>query len=143
MAWLGIVLAVIIVLMIIISARNNGHLRRLQRSRPELSKSQYVQQLNDKGYDAPLVSAVYDTIRFYVPKWFSPYPGDDLVKTYRIATGDIDRFVRDLLRANDHVLPPEEVMLDIYHKHNERVSAVYLLDIISHSVPGKEEEPSR
>ena len=118
MVWLGIILAVIIILMLLISIRNNGHLRVLQKSRPALSKEEYVQQLKAKGHDEDLVIAVYDTIKFYLPKWFTPYPGDDLIKTYSIASGDIDVFIQQLLRANDHTLPPDEVMQDIYKKHN-------------------------
>lgn len=139
MVWLGIIIAVLIVIMIAIKTMNTGKLRKLQRSRPALSKEEYLQQLKEKGHEEELVAAVYDTIKFYLPKWFTPYPGDDLIKTYSIASSDIHTFMQELLNANDHHLPPDEVMQDIYKKHNEQVTAEYLLEIIEHSSPNEEE----
>lgn len=138
MIWLGVIIAVLIVIMLVIKTMNTGHLRKLQRSRPALSKEEYVQQLNEKGHDEEIVSALYDTIKFYLPRWFMPYPGDNLIKTYSIAGGDIHTFMQELLQANDHKLPPDEVMQDIYKKHNEQVTVEYLLEIIENSRPNEQ-----
>jgi HAMP domain-containing protein len=143
MAWLGIILAVILVLVMLMKIRSTGHFRVLQRSRPALAKEDYIHQLKDKGHDEALVSVVYDTIMFYLPKWFTPYPEDDIIKTYSIASGDIHRFMQELLRANHHILPADEVMQDIYRKHNERVTVEYLLETIENSRPKEDEEASK
>lgn len=133
MTYLLITLAVLIFLILWLYNRNSGHFRRMQRSRPELPREEYIEMLAQKGYDEELVAVVYDTLRFYLPKWFSMYPGDDIIKFYRISSGDIDLFIRKVVSDNQLSLPPDEEMQLIYEKHNETVTAEYVLDIITNS----------
>ena len=64
---------------------NEKKLQKLNESRPNLTRSEYINRLSKKGFDKIHVEVVYDKIQEFIQMDdFSIYPEDDLHKIYGI-----------------------------------------------------------
>ena len=65
--------------------RNEKKLRKLNESRPNLTRTEYINQLVKSGFDKQHAEVVHDEIRGFIQMDdFSIYPEDDIHKTYGI-----------------------------------------------------------
>ena len=82
---IGIIIAMILILGHIQIQRWKNKLQKINNSRPKLTRTEYVNQLVNSGFDKKHVEVVYDEIREFISMDdFSIYPEDDIHKVYRI-----------------------------------------------------------
>ena len=82
---IGIIIAMILILGHIQIQRWKNKLQKINNSRPKLTRTEYVNQLVNSGFDKKHVEVVYDEIREFISMDdFSIHPEDDIHKIYRI-----------------------------------------------------------
>lgn len=101
-------------------------------SRPYLSKADYVQIVNEKGYEVKDIEACYDIIDFYMPRVknfdFSIYPEDDIFRLYRIDDEDLTDDIEKVFKIKTWLNKIETDILNV--KYNNIFNIYYLLDVI-------------
>ena len=103
-------------------------------SRPYLSKSEYIQIVNEKGYEVKDIEACYDIIDSYMPRFknpdFSIYPEDDIFRLYRIDDDDLTDDIEDLFKKLGLSWLSNIEFNELNTKHNNIFNIYYLLDVI-------------
>ena len=98
---IGAIVIMILVFSYIQNKRNKKNLRELSESRPNLTRSDYINRLLVKGFDKLHVEVVHDQLREFIQMdEFSIYPEDDIHIIYGIVDLDdielIDRICKKL-----------------------------------------------
>ena len=82
---IGAIIFLILVFTYIQNKRYEKKLRKLNESRPNLTRSEYINRLVKNGFEKKHAEIVYDKIREFIQMdGFSIYPEDDIHKIYRI-----------------------------------------------------------
>lgn len=82
---IGIIISMIFILGYIQIQKWKNKLKKINNSRPKLSRSEYINLFVNSGFDKRHVEVVYDEIKSFIAMDdFSIYPEDDIHKIYRI-----------------------------------------------------------
>lgn len=82
---IGTIIFVFLIFSYVQNKRNEKKLQKLKKSRPNLTRSEYITQLVNKGFNQLHAEVVHDKIREFIQMDdFSIYPEDDIHKIYGI-----------------------------------------------------------
>lgn len=82
---IGTIIFLILVFSYIQNKRNEKELRKLNESRPNLTRTEYINRLVKSGFEKQHAEIVHDEIREFIQMDdFSIYPEDDIHKIYGI-----------------------------------------------------------
>ncbi|MEA1787595.1 hypothetical protein U1E44_15950 [Arenibacter sp. GZD96] len=82
---IGTIIFLILVFSYIQNKRNEKKLRKLNESRPNLTRTEYINRLVKNGFEKQHAEIVHDEIREFIQMDdFSIYPEDDIHKIYGI-----------------------------------------------------------
>ena len=128
-----IILGTIIFLMLIFSyvqnKRNEKKLRKLNESRPNLTRTKYINRLVKNGFDKRHVEIVHDKIREFIQMDdFSIYPEDDIHKIYGIEDLD-DIELIDTICKKLNLRKAEQKDCDELNKKMKIFNAEYILTL--------------
>ena len=127
-----IFLAIIFLLLIlgfIQNKRNEKKLHKLNESRPNLTRAEYISRLVKGGFDKKHAEVVYDEIREFIQmNHFSIYPEDDIHKIYGIEVLD-DEDLLDEICKKLNLRKPKQIDRDTLNKKMKSFNAEYILTL--------------
>lgn len=129
------IILVFIVFVFIFSYRETikgeEEMRKLNNSRPYLSREEYIEILINKGYQKEHIGVVYDEIKEMLGlDFFSIYPEDDIYVVYGIDDlDDIELF--DRISEKLELRKVEQKDCDLISDNFEIVNAEYILSIMN------------
>ena len=109
--------------------RNEKKLRKLNTSRPNLTREEYIILLENKGFDKHHAEVVHDKIREFIKMDnFSIYPEDDLHKIYGVEDLD-DVELIDGICEKLNIRKAEQIDCDDLNKKMKTFNAEYILTL--------------
>jgi len=109
--------------------RNKKRLQKLNESRPNLTRTEYINRLVKKGFDKQHAEVVHNEIREFIQMdEFSIYPEDDIHKIYGIEDLD-DIELIDKICEKLNLRKAEQKDLDEVNKEIKLFNAEYILTL--------------
>ena len=109
-------------------------LAKLNRSRPKLSKNEYIDILETKGYSRNDISIAYDVIQNYIDMPdFSMYPNDDFTHIYGIDSVDYEDLITEVYKKVDRPLPTQKYFEELNKKYMKDMNVEYVLELLKYN----------
>jgi hypothetical protein len=134
---IGIIIFIFVILGYIQNERDKNRLQKLNISRPNLTRTEFINRLVKSGFDMQHVEVVYDEIRDFIRvNNFSIYPEDDIHKIYGIKDlDDIELIYRICKKLN--LRKPEQKDCDKLNKEMKKFNAEYILTLTKNLMESK------
>jgi len=109
--------------------RSENRLRKLNESRPDLSRTEYINRLVKNGFNKQHAEVVHDEIREYIQMDdFSIYPEDDIHKVYGVEALDDSELI-DTICEKLNLRKAEQKDCDELNKTMKLFNAEYILTL--------------
>ena len=126
---IGTIIFLFVIFGYIQNKRYEKRLRKLNESRPNLTRTEYINRLVKNGFDKQNVEVVHDEIREFIQmEEFSIYPEDDIHKIYGIEDLD-DIELMDTICKKLNLRIAEQKDCDELNKKMEVFNAKYILTL--------------
>ena len=126
---IGAIIFLILVFSYIQNKRNEKKLHKLNESRPNLTRTEYIKQFVKNGFEKQHVEIVHDEIREFIQmNDFSIYPEDDIHKIYGIEDLD-DIELIDSICEKLNLRKVEQKDCDELNKKMKIFNAEYILTL--------------
>ena len=126
---IGIIIFIFVIFGYVQNKRNEKRLRKLNESRPNLTRTEYINRLKKNGFEKQHVEIVYDQIREFIQMDdFSIYPEDDIHKIYGIEDLD-DIELIDTICEKLNLRKAEQKDCDELNKRMKTFNAEYILTL--------------
>ncbi|PIA81713.1 hypothetical protein BFR04_13335 [Gaetbulibacter sp. 4G1] len=131
---IGGIVFIMLIFSYIQNKRNENRLRKLNKSRSNLTRTEYINRLVKNGFDKQHVEVVHDEIREFIQmNDFSIYPEDDIHKVYGIDGLD-DIELIDVICEKLNLRKAEQKDCDELNKKMKSFNAEYILTLTKNLV---------
>ncbi|MFC7357094.1 hypothetical protein ACFQO1_05305 [Jejudonia soesokkakensis] len=126
---IGVIIFLILIFSYVQNKRNDKKLRKLNKSRPKITRTEYINRLVKSGFEKRHVEVVHDEIREFIQMDdFSIYPEDDIHKIYGVENLD-DIELIDNVCEKLNLRKAEQKDCDELNKSVEIFNAKYILTL--------------
>lgn len=109
--------------------RNEKRLRKLNESRPNLTRTEYINRLVKSGFEKQHAEVVHDEIREFIQMDdFSIYPEDDIHEIYRIEEIDDIELIDEICKKLN-LRKVEQKDCDELNKKTRNFNAEFILTL--------------
>ncbi len=126
---IGVIIFLFVIFGYIQNKRNEKKLRKLNESRPNITRTEYINRLVKNGFDKQHAEIVHDEIREFIQMdEFSIYPEDDIHKIYGIEDLD-DIELIDTICEKLNLRKAEQKDCDVLNNKMKIFNAEYILTL--------------